>query len=613
MSAGSRKGTLVFGLILIFIGLAFFLSNWFSTLTAWQMLARYWPVLLILIGAKKLYCHFTWQEEPAAEPAPKRRRGCRPSLMAGLLWTLLGALFLLKNLGFGPDLWPIARRYWPVLLILLGLGKLIDYYRRKEGVSIRFGEAFGVLIIIFIGLAITQIPHTAVRDILSVPFSFGDTDIMFGNMHEYTQDFTYPVPAGMPVRIENSNGAVIVTPGNDGEVRIHLRKKIFEDDENRSNQIAGQIKVEGGEEGKAEAVAFVIRTNRDDLSGRNYQFKTDLEILVPRKVQLEIRNSFGGVNVSGLDSKLNVQSSHMLLEMHDCSGDFTVANSYGESRLTNLTGNLKVTVRGTLVVENVKGDVDIRDEYSSVRVSDITGKLTVANEEGSITVDKVTQPVVINGRGSSVTASNLQADVQITNSHKRVRISDANANVKLTSQYATVSLKNIKGNVDLESNSGSATLEEIGGYLKATGQGTYVNANTVSGPIDIVTTLKDVIVTNFSRSCKVNNERGDVSLSTASLGKDAIEVRNRFGDITLILPPNSLFLMDATTRNGRIRSDFIGTESVLQSGDVMTLKYGKPGGPRILLETENNDIFVRARELERSGKRNRQEPEARRR
>ena len=377
----------------------------------WQIIARYWPVLLILIGARKLYRYFAWQEEPAADPAAKRPRRCQPSLMAGLLWTLLGVVFLLKNFGIGPDLWPIARRYWPILLILLGLGKLIDYYRQKEGISIRFGEVFGVLFILIIGLAISQIPRSAIRDILSTPISFGDTDIMLGTMHEYTQDFTYPVPAGMPVRIENSNGSVIVTPGNDGEVRLHLRKKIFEDDETRASQIAGQIKVEGGEEGKAEAAFFVVKTNRDELSGRNYQFKTDLEILVPKKVQLEIRNSFGGVNVSGLESKLNVQSSHMPLEVHDCSGEFTIANSYGESRLTNLTGNLKVNTRGTLLVEKVKGDVDIRDEYASVRVSDITGKLTVGNEEGSITVDRVTQPVVINGRGSSVTVSDLEADV----------------------------------------------------------------------------------------------------------------------------------------------------------------------------------------------------------
>ena len=174
--------------------------------------------------------------------------------------------------------------------------------------------------------------------------------------------------------------------------------------------------------------------------------------------------------------------------------------------------------------------------------------------------------------------------------------------MKLTSQYATISFKGVKGNVDLDCNSGSVTLEDVGGYVRATGQGTYINVNSVAGPVDIVTSLKDVIVNNFAKSCKVNNERGDVSLSTTALGKDAIEVRNRFGDITLILPPGSLFQMDATARNGRIRSDFSGTESVLQSGDVMSLKYGKPGGPRIVLETENNDIIVRARELEQSGR-----------
>ncbi len=60
----------------------------------------------------------------------------RPSLLGGLLWTGLGALFLLRNFGIGPDIWSLAARYWPILLILLGLGKVIDYYRQKEGVSV---------------------------------------------------------------------------------------------------------------------------------------------------------------------------------------------------------------------------------------------------------------------------------------------------------------------------------------------------------------------------------------------------------------------------------------------------------------------------------------------
>ena len=44
-------------------------------------------------------------------------------MLGALLWLGLGVLFLLRNFGIGPDLWSLAGRYWPILLILLGLGE----------------------------------------------------------------------------------------------------------------------------------------------------------------------------------------------------------------------------------------------------------------------------------------------------------------------------------------------------------------------------------------------------------------------------------------------------------------------------------------------------------
>lgn len=64
MSVRSRSGALVWGLILISIGLIFFLQNVYEHFSAWQIIARYWPVILMIIGLKKLYDYVTWQETP---------------------------------------------------------------------------------------------------------------------------------------------------------------------------------------------------------------------------------------------------------------------------------------------------------------------------------------------------------------------------------------------------------------------------------------------------------------------------------------------------------------------------------------------------------------------
>jgi hypothetical protein len=72
MTARSRGNALIAGLILIGLGVIFLIENWYGSFSAWHLIARYWPVLLIIIGLKKLYGYFTWQEVPPVPlDAPK--------------------------------------------------------------------------------------------------------------------------------------------------------------------------------------------------------------------------------------------------------------------------------------------------------------------------------------------------------------------------------------------------------------------------------------------------------------------------------------------------------------------------------------------------------------
>lgn len=50
----------------------------------------------------------------------------RAGLDAGILLVLAGALLLVHNLDVMPDLF----QYWPVILIALGVGKLIEHDQR---------------------------------------------------------------------------------------------------------------------------------------------------------------------------------------------------------------------------------------------------------------------------------------------------------------------------------------------------------------------------------------------------------------------------------------------------------------------------------------------------
>jgi hypothetical protein len=538
--------------------------------------------------------------------ANKRRR---PSLLSAIIWLCLGGLFLLQNFGIGPDVWRTAARYWPVLLILLGLGKVIDYFRRKDGVSLRFGEVFGIFMLVLFGAILTKFSESGVVDAFrTMPIHIGNSSVRpgqwFGTSHRYMADARYTIGPTTPLKIENSYGNVVLLPGSDGEVRVRLTKVVYQNDENRARQIASEIKIEGGPEGGAEAAAFLIRTNRDSLSQRDYRFNTELEVIVPPKAQVQLRNSFGEVRAANLAGALDLATTHNSLEVRDHTGNLTISNRYADSRLVNVTGNVNVDARGRVYIETVKGDVVVRNEYSPTEVEDIQGTVSVVGTEGKISVNKVAKAVVIEGRGSDVTVSRLAASAKISASHRRVQVEDVTADVSLQTQYSNVNIKDVRGTVDIASNSDRIVAETVGGALKIRGQGTSVNATGVKGAVEIASTLKDVVVNDFEAACKVTNEYGDVTLSTGKAVKGDVSARNRNGSIEIFLPAGTGFLLDAVARNGRVATDFPKLEPKEGPSDSWTLKaHVGAGGPKVQLETDYSNINISTREPE-------EEPEA---
>jgi hypothetical protein len=391
----------------------------------------------------------------------------RPSLLGALLWVGLGIVFLLQNFGVGIGFWSLAARYWPLLLILLGLGKVIDYFLKKDAVSVSVGEIIGILFLLLIGSFLTKVSDSHFAQVFrELPIQIGGVSVRpgqwMGESHSYTDEAVAERLRGeaSPILIENSYGSLSVIPGSDREVRARLKKVIYAG-ESRAKDIAAEVRLEMKTESKGEPgtpvkpeaepakksgeAYFVVRTNRESLNSKDYAFNTDLEVIVPKNSQVTIRNTFGDVRVGGINGKLDINTTHRSLKISDCTGEFNISTRFADSQLTNLVGNVKLDSRsrGRVYIENIKGDLNVTSEYSPLEVINIDGKVQLSNTEGSIRVERITKPVVIDSRGSEVQIQNLQSSLKLNASHKKVEIEDVASDVAIESRYATVELKNI--------------------------------------------------------------------------------------------------------------------------------------------------------------------------
>lgn len=64
--ARKRNDPLIWGIILIVLGLIFLLQN--VDVDAWGFVARLWPLILVLWGASKLYYGLKEKQEKAEKP-----------------------------------------------------------------------------------------------------------------------------------------------------------------------------------------------------------------------------------------------------------------------------------------------------------------------------------------------------------------------------------------------------------------------------------------------------------------------------------------------------------------------------------------------------------------
>jgi lia operon protein LiaF len=56
----------------------------------------------------------------------------KESLFWGMIILVLGLLFLLKNFGFELDVWDLIGKYWPLILIYIGLKNIYFYIKRNQ-------------------------------------------------------------------------------------------------------------------------------------------------------------------------------------------------------------------------------------------------------------------------------------------------------------------------------------------------------------------------------------------------------------------------------------------------------------------------------------------------
>ena len=188
------------------------------------------------------------------------------------------------------------------------------------------------------------------------------------------------------------------------------------------------------------------------------------------------------------------------------------------------------------------------------------------------------------------------------------RIEGVDGDLVVSTGSGSVNVRRSGGRVRASTGSGGVTAQDVGGAFEAsTGSGSIdgtgvkgpISARTSSGSIEVTQTGGgDVEASSSSGSIKVRGVQGAVRASTTS-GSLAIEgqmardwrLSSSSGHVTVSVPANQGFELDASSSSGRIDTDFPITVSGT-IGKHALRGAARGGGPLLHVRTSSGGISI---------------------
>jgi DUF4097 and DUF4098 domain-containing protein YvlB len=421
---------------------------------------------------------------PVTPPVPPLPRRHRRSFAGPFVLIIVGVVFLLGNLHMLSWLrlgsW--YAHYWPALLILWGVIKLIEYQQsQREGVpapGIGVGGIFLVVVLVVSGLIATQAARISwgeIRDNMGIDDS--DISDIFGDKYSFDDHLEQDFPAGASLKVIDTHGAVSVHASEDNKITVVVRKRVGADSQEAANKYDNATKptitVIGG---------LVTLDAKTDAAGDHF-VQSDLDISLPRKAALNI-----------------------------------------------------VSRRGDLTVATREGDLDITHQHGDVSVEDIKGNVKLSLEKDSAKIEQIAGNVHIEGRLNEVSLSDVSGTAQLDGEFQEsVKLSRIKKNVIFKSSRTDMEFSKIDGDLDLDSDDLRA--EQITGPLRLTTRSKNIHLDAVSGDVRLQDENGNIEVEMRSLgSLQIDNRKGEIQLSVPEKPGFRLDARARDGEIQSEFP-----------------------------------------------------------------------------
>jgi DUF4097 and DUF4098 domain-containing protein YvlB len=362
-----------------------------------------------------------------------RSRQRTSGIFPGLVLITVGALLLLHNYR-GLELGDVLLRWWPLALIFLGLIKIYDRTvasRSDDPGSARItgGEivlVVGMLVLLSCVVAYDYTRH-AIGNKLPIEIS--------GDAYPFDLDVApKPIPANARISVRGARGDITVRATDVPEIRVAGKKNVHAWSENDASRRAGPISVEIVQNGDGYEI------HPTGANAGDSRVSIDMEIQVPKKASVTVRNEKGDITVSDMATPVSITSANGDVEVRDTAGDVNIEMHKGDVKVSDTKGDIKISGKGT-----------------QVDVASATGSFTLDGEfYGPIRADKVAKGLRFISQRTDLTLTSLTGHMEVSSGN--LEIVDAPGDITLRTNRYSVTIENATGKVKVDNRDGDVEL-----------------------------------------------------------------------------------------------------------------------------------------------------------
>lgn len=370
-----RRGSIFWALTLITVGILFLYQNFNPAVHPWEILAKFWPVVIIFWGASKLIDHLQARAHPESTPPP--------------LFSASEVILLILVLITGTVVSKIVLHQWGWL---------------ESGIHADDGD---------------------------------DWNNLFSNSYTYTQTVSSPVTEQQPhVVLVDHRGDVELRSSSQPGLQASIKEEVHADSDQDGKKLSDQLKFEFVHQGGQYTLQSNVDSLPN--AGRNVHIDIVISLPASSTTDVTVEHGdftasglkgsqnftvdHGDAHISQMEGLIKLQKSGGSTQVSSVKGSVEVEGRGDDVQVSDVTGT--VTVNGEFSGDTEFSSVGQTLHYLSSRTDlttqQLAGRLTM--DSGSLEATGVKGPFEINTRAKDINLDGFAHSVKITNTDGDIQL-----------------------------------------------------------------------------------------------------------------------------------------------------------------------------------------------